>query len=420
MMIRNINIPDFNKKLTKYANLTIKVGLNLQPDQRLFIFAESLDVTPFVREVTKSAYKNICKLVSVLWLDEELEKIRYKYAPNDSLKEYSDWEIDAAIKSLENGDAILTIFGKDPELHNDENPNILSIANRTKAEHYKALYELDEQNLVQWSVVCPPTIRWAERVFPNIKSDEAELELWNAVFKSCHIDNPNPVTYWRKHLEEIDKRKTDLTSKNFASLHFIGTHTDLKFHLPDDHIWCGGNSITQSGIQYSPCIPTEEVYTLPYRFGIEGTVTTTKPVSYRGSIIKDIKLKFSKGQIVSLSAKKGENILRDLIKTDETSMFLGEIALVSNNSVISKMNSLFLNTLYDENASNHFAFGNAYRYTLKNGKSMTKKEFSDSGGNVSSIHVDFMFGSDDMNVFGIKKDGEKELIMQKGDWFFNV
>lgn len=410
----------FEQKLERYSDLIVKVGLNLQPSQRLVIIASPLDVAPLVRLVSKSAYQNGCRLITVMWLDEQIKKIRYQHAPRDSFDEYPAWMMKGVAQCMEQGDAYLQIYGHDPELLKDQDPKLIAIAGRALNESYKPIADHQGKNTAQWTVVYPPTLGWATKVFPDKPPQEAENQLWDAVFKACRLDGPDPIAFWQQQVINLGKRKDYLTAKQYTGLQYDGPGTDLTIGLPKGHIWSGGELQTQTGIPFVPNLPTEEVYTLPHKDTAQGTVTATKPLSYRGNLIENFSLTFSEGKVVSFSAQKGEDTLRNILETDENAKQLGEVALIPHRTPISQSGLVFLSTLYDENASNHLALGSAYRFTIKGGNAMSDEEFEQAGGNISLIHVDFMFGSGEMNVDGLKADGTAEPIMRMGEWAFDV
>ncbi len=415
-----MKIQDFDQKLEKYTELIVKIGLNLQPSQRLILIAFSLDAAPLVRQVVKSAYKNGSRLVSVIWFDEQLDKIRYQFAPHDSFEEFAAWRTDGVLQCIENGDAFLQIGGGNPELLKDQDPELLAIAARTQAKHVKPIGDHQGKNSIQWSVVCPPTPDWATKVFPKNTPQDAEVRLWDAVFEACRIDEPDPAVFWKRQVNNLEKRAKYLTEKQYSALKFKGRGTNLTVGLPDRHIWAGGSNKTPSGISFLANLPTEEVFTLPNKNKIEGTVSATKPLSYQGSLIENFSLSFHEGKVVNFSAEKGEEKLRTLLETDETSKFLGEVALVPHQTPISQSGFIFLNTLYDENASNHLALGRAYRHNLEGGVTMSDEEFAKAGGNDSLIHVDFMFGSGEMDVDGLMSDRATEPVMRSGEWAYDI
>jgi len=415
-----MKILNFKEKLKKYADLIVKVGLNLQPGQRLIIYAIPLEVAPLVRQVTASAYQHGSKLVSVLWLDEQLNKIRLQHAPDDSFEEFPTWTFNGVLDCIERGDAFLQIAGRNPELLKEQDLELLRIANRTTAQYRKPIGEHQGKNSVQWTVACPPTPGWAKKVYPEDTLQDAEIRLWEAVFKACRLDLPDPIRFWQQQINNLEKRRAYLTAKQYSALEFRGSGTNLRVGLPEGHIWFGGSSQTPSGITFAPNLPTEEVFTLPHKDRVNGTVRATKPLSYQGSLIEGFSLVYSEGKVVDFSAEKGEAVLRNLLETDDGAKFLGEIALIPHQTAISQLDLVFLNTLYDENASNHLALGNAYRYTLEGGTAMSVEEFASAGGNDSLVHVDFMFGSGEMDVDGLMADGGKEPVMRAGEWAIDL
>jgi aminopeptidase len=410
---------EFDQILEKYAELIVKAGLNLQPDQQLIIWAGPLDVSPLVRKVVQQAYHNQSRFVSVLWLDEEVKKIRLQHAPKDSFEESDSWKLKGILECIEEGAAYLQVWGNDPDAFKDIKSEILGTVNRVRSENYRPISIHQGRETVQWCLVCPPTLKWAQRVFPEEKPDRALKKLWDAVTMTCRLDQADPINYWTEYQIVINQRARLLTEKAYQSLKFTGPSTDLSVGLPPDHIWEGGGGHTVSGLPYIANLPTEEVFTLPHRNRVNGKVTATKPLSYRGMFINHFWLEFSEGKVVDFGAEVGEDKLGTILDTDPNARFLGEVALVPHQTPISQSGILFLNTLYDENASNHLALGSAYFSSLKGGGEMTMEEFAQAGGNDSLIHVDFMFGSGEMDVDGVLPDGSTESVMRGGEWAFN-
>lgn len=299
----------------KFARLICEVGLNLQPGQRLFIWANQLELAPLVQQIVKRAYKNGSRLVSVLWNDEGLVKTRFDHAPRDSFEEFPAWKTDARFKSIQLGDAMLWIGGDDPHLLKGVDPELISTAGRRYAVHVKPILEKIATNAVQWLMVCPPTKAWAQAVFPDLSPEEAEQCLWNAVIKACRLDDANPEISWKDNLEGLADRGAYLTAKGYDALRFKGPGTDLTVGLPSGHIWIGGWDMTPDGVRFCANIPTEEVFTLPHRERVEGTVRATRPLSFRGNLIEDFQLTFKEGRVVEISAGKGEEALKGLLET---------------------------------------------------------------------------------------------------------
>ena len=403
----------------KYARLICEVGLNLQPGQKLFIWANQLEMAPMARQVMKTAYQMGSKLVSVLYNDEIATKTRFENAPRDTFEQYASWKTDARLKAMSEGDAVLWIGGPDPDLLQGYDPELIEKAGRAYGRHFKPIRDLISKNASQWLLVCPPSPSWAVRVFPEDTPELAERKLWKAVIKACRLNESDPCAFWRSYLDQLEARASQLNDRQYQSFKFTAPGTELEVGLPPGHIWIGGWDYTAAGVQFCGNLPTEEIFTMPHREKVNGTVRATRPLSYQGGLIEDFELRFTDGRVEDFSAKRGEEILCSLLKTDENARFLGEVALVPNGSPISSLNQVFLNTLYDENASNHLALGNAYRVNLQGASEMEVDTFAAVGGNSSLIHEDFMFGSREMDVDGTLPDGSVDPLMRAGEWVWD-
>ncbi|MBT3337393.1 MAG: aminopeptidase [Anaerolineae bacterium] len=410
---------NFEQNLKKYAELVVKVGLNLQPKQKMIVRA-GINTAPLVQEVAAVAYQMGCPLVTIVWSDEKINKLRHQYASRDSFDQFPAWKFEGIAQEIKDGAAYLQVAGPDPELLKGLDPQAISSSRQALARNYRPIGELQGQSATQWTVVCPPTPDWAKHVFPDKDAEEALRLLWEKVFALCRLDQDDPVALWRIHIADLIQRHQILTKKGYTALHLRAPGTDLKLGLPTGHIWAGGGNVSREKIDYVANIPTEEVFTLPHKDQTEGTVASTKPLSYYGSMIENFSLTFSKGKVVEFSAEKGEDVLREMITTDENASFLGEIAFVPHQSPISQSNIVFLNSLFDENASCHLALGRAYKFNLEGGPEMSNEEFFAVGGNDSVIHVDFMFGSGELDVDGITADGTVEAVMRGGEWAFDA
>lgn len=411
--------------LKKYADVIVKVGLNLRKGQRLIITNSRTrgvlaHAAPLIHEVARSAYSAGARYVDVIWGDEELIRIRLQSAPRDSLSEYSQWQIAAQKELVENGDALLSIVGENPDLLSDLNPNAVAIWQKAHLENFKFIGKALSNNQVNWCVVASAGPQWARKVFSKLPADKAEAKLWSDIFKATRVDQPNPVQAWKNHAHKLKKRADYMQARQYATLHYRAPGTDLTLGLPRGHKWITAGSPAANGIEFIPNLPTEEIFTLPDRFRAEGTVAATLPLSYSGSLVENFSVTFKKGRIVKVSAKKGERTLKKLIETDEGATHLGEVALVPASSPIAKSGHLFYNTLFDENASCHLAIGHAYRFTLEGGEAMSEKKFIQHGGNASIAHVDFMVGSSKTDIDGIREDGSTEPVMRNGEWAFKV
>jgi aminopeptidase len=289
---------------------------------------------------------------------------------------------------------------------------------RASLDAWKPIGTHISKNGMNWTLLGVPVEGWARKIFPDLPEKEQLPAHWDAIFKICRIYEEDPIAAWAAHLKDLQKRGEYLNQKAYQKLHFSAPGTDLEITLPEGHIWRSAGFETQSGIPFTANIPTEEVFTLPDRRFTEGSVSSTRPLVYAGNVIDKFSLTFKEGKVVDFSAEQGEAMLESLISTDDGASMLGEIALVPNSSPISQSGLLFYNTLYDENASCHMALGNAYRFSLDGGEKMTGEGFEALGGNNSLVHVDFMFGSGQLDIDGIRSTGEVEPVFKNGEWAF--
>ncbi|MEW9500751.1 aminopeptidase [Jeotgalibacillus marinus] len=403
--------------LEKYAELAVKVGVNIQPNQWLNIGA-TLDNAHFVRLVTKKAYEAGARQVFVNWLDDEVSRIQYDLAPDDSFSEYPDWKRIELEEMAKQGAAFMRIVSSSPDLLKGVDPERISAFQKASGKALDQYRKYIQSDKVSWTVIAAPSAGWAKKVFPSLSEEDAINSLWQAIFKAVRVDQDDPVQAWKTHDETLHEKADYLNEKRYRKLHYTAPGTDLTIELPEGHLWAGAGSVNEKGDTFMANMPTEEVFTVPHKDGVSGHVTNTKPLSYGGNIIDGFTITFDNGRIVDVKADEGEDILKKLIATDEGSHRLGEVALVPHQSPISQSNVLFYNTLFDENASNHLAIGSAYAFCVEGGKNMSQEELEKSGLNNSITHVDFMIGSDKMNIDGIKDDGTSEPIFRNGDWAF--
>lgn len=411
--------------LTKYAEAIIRVGLNLKKGQRLIIHNSIVRGVPpagraLAHAVTKAAYQAGARYVEVIWGDEEMQRIRLQYAPADSFNEYPKFHINAILDMIQNGDAMLTISANDPDAFHGLDSERIAAMQKAHLENWKEISLQVSRNSINWCVVASSSPAWAHKIFPDLPQAEAEEKLWQAIFETTRAVLPDPVAAWQEHIKSLRKRADYLQAKKYSALHYKAPGTDLTVGLPYGHKWISAQALAENGVVFTANMPTEEVFTLPDRHRADGTVAATFPLSYGGSLIEDFNLTFENGRIVRVHAKKNEALLQKLVDTDEGSTRLGEVALVPASSPIAKRGHLFYNTLFDENASCHIAIGRAYRFTLTGGEELTEEEFVSAGGNVSLNHVDFMIGSPQMDLDGIKEDGTPEPIMRAGEWVIAV
>jgi aminopeptidase len=405
----------FEEKLDKYAELAVKIGVNIQSGQTLVINAP-LSSAEFTRKVAHKAYDAGAKLVHVEWHDEELTRIRFDKAPVESFKEYPKWKAEGYETMAENGAAFMTIKSTDPDLLKGVDSEKIATQNKVQGQAMDTFRSYIQSDKVSWLVISTPSPAWAAKVFPNEPEDTQMSKLWEALFEATRINTNDPVAEWKQHDNTLQTKAALLNNKNYRQLHFKSPGTDLTIELPNNHIWLGGGGPTQDGVHFVANMPTEEVFTAPKSDGVNGTVTNTKPLNYGGNVIDHFTLTFKDGKVVDFTAEQGEETLKHLLETDEGATRLGEVALVPHSSPISQSGILFYNTLYDENASNHIALGSAYSTCLKDGAKMSSDELRKAGLNTSITHVDFMIGSADMDIEGVLSDGTTEAVFLKGEW----
>ena len=408
----------FEQKLDRYAELTVKVGVGLQKGQRLMLRG-SVEAAPLVRLVVEKAYQAGAGLVEVLWDDDASALARYRYAAPETFDSIPTAAADALLKGGENGDALLAIRANDPDLLAGQNADLITKVQRMNMKYSQPFSRRITGKEINWSIAAAPVPAWAKKVFPDLSEDEAMEELWETIFRICRVDQDDPVAAWTSHLNKLAGWREHLDARAYRELRYKAPGTDLVLGMPENQHWMGGRSVSSRfDIDFVANMPTEEVFSAPHREKAEGVVNASKPLSYAGTLIEDFQITFEGGRVVDVKAAKGEAVLKNLIETDEGSTRLGEVALVPHSSPISASGILFYNTLFDENASCHLAVGKAYRPCIVDGVKMSDEEFMAAGGNDSLTHVDFMIGSDKMDIDGVTESGEVEPIMRAGELAF--
>lgn len=398
--------------IQEYARNIVEIGLAIKEGELLHINCP-VCAHEFARVVAKIAYDRGAKRVHISYRDDYINREFYLHADIDNVKTFYEYEIEEAKYLVSEKAALLSIVSPIPKIMEGIDPKKMQERSRASNEKFSFYREYSMSNKGKWCVVAFPNQLWADQVFDN-KENAYDL-LFDAIIKACRIGEDKNALM--DHMKELEAHKDILNDLNLKSLIFKNSlGTDLKVDLVDDHIWGGGGEFSQSGEYFLPNIPTEEVFTMPHSHGVNGRVYSTKPLNYQGKIINDFYLDFKDGAVVSYHAEENEDMLKSMLESDEGSTRLGEVALISYNSPISNMNVLFYNTLFDENASCHLALGNAYTMNIKNGYEMNLDELKEKGYNSSMIHVDFMFGSKDMNITGITKDNKEIKIFKNGNF----
>lgn len=403
--------------LEKYAKLIVEVGANVQKGQYVSINS-STETKELARLIVKAAYNAGAKRADVQWSDNYVTRAGYDSMSIETLEEIPEWSIEKAKHFIKENGCIISITSPIPGLNAGVDQLKMQKAGIARMKAFKFYQDHMMGNHAQWCVVAAPNKVWAKKVFPDLNEDEAVEALWDAILQASRVtETNNPIQEWADHNKSMLAHNKILNDYNFDTLHFTNNlGTDLHVKLVENHIWAGGGENSSNGVYFNPNIPTEENFTMPEKFGVNGKVVATKPLNYQGNLIEDFWLEFKDGKVIDFDAKKNKETLNSLLETDDGSKFLGEVALISYDSPISNSGILFLNTLFDENASCHLALGRAYPMNVKGGTLMKDEELVKAGSNQSMVHVDFMFGSKDLQVEGTLKDGSKLTIFTDGDF----
>ncbi len=408
---------DFQTKLEQYAELAVRVGVNVQAGQKLIINAP-IHAVDFVRLVTRKAYEAGALLVKVNWGDDQVTRMRYELAPDESFDIGPKWYAAEMEELAENQGAVLHVVSDDPDLLKGIDSKRIAASQKASSIVLSKYREYVQSDKMSWSIVAVPSESWAAKVFPELPAEEQVNSMWDYIFKAVRVGEGDTIAAWQKHVSLLNEKAAYLNEKAYKQLHYVAPGTDLTIGLPEGHLWAAADSISERGDAFIANMPTEEVFTAPLKTDVNGYVSSTKPLSYGGTIIDNFKLTFKDGRIIGVEAEKGQDTLAHLVEMDEGAHYLGEVALVPHRSPISESNILYYNTLFDENASNHLAIGSAYAFNLQGGKQMNREELTARGLNNSLVHVDFMIGSGEMDIYGITKDGQQEPIFKQGGWAF--
>jgi aminopeptidase len=412
---RNVSPAIDPVKLDRLAKVAVDVGLRLQAGQDLFLTAP-VAALPLVRRIAEHAYKAGAGLVTPLLSDEEMTLARFRFGPEESFDRAPAWLYEGVAKAFSQNTARLAIVGDNPMLLAGEDSGKVSRANKANSIAYQPALEKIAGFDINWNIIAFPGVSWAKQVFPEDEENVATARLADAIFAASRVDQDDPVGAWTTHNGALRRRTEWLNGQKFQALHYSGPGTDLTIGLADGHEWQGGASTAKNGITCNPNIPTEEVFTTPHARRVDGHVASTKPLSYQGTLIDGIAVRFEQGRIVEAKASRGQDVLAKVLDTDEGSRRLGEVALVPHSSPISKSGLLFFNTLFDENAACHIALGQCYSKCFVNGVSLTPEKIAAQGGNKSLIHIDWMIGSGQIDIDGVRADGERTPVFRKGEW----
>ncbi|EGO2671142.1 aminopeptidase [Enterococcus faecalis] len=411
-----MTLENFNENLKKYARLIAETGVNVQ-DNHTVVLQISVDQAPLARLITEEAYRLGAAEVIVQWSDETIQREFLAHAATDRIENVPQYKIDQTDDWIAKGASRISVVSSNPDALAGVDAQRVAAFQAANGKVLVNLRKATQANKVSWTVVAAASEGWAAKVFPELATSEEQVDaLWNEIFKTTRIYEENPVIAWDIHDKKLQEKAAELNEQQFTALHYTAPGTDLTIGLPKNHLWEGAGSYNARGEEFMANMPTEEVFTAPDSRRVDGYVSSTKPLSYAGTIISGMKFTFKDGKVVDFSAEQGEEALKNLLAIDEGAKHLGEVALVPDPSPISQSGLIFYNTLFDENASNHLAFGSAYAFNLQGGTEMSEEELAEAGLNRSQTHVDFMVGSDKMNIDGIKEDGTIVPVFRNGDW----
>ncbi len=408
-----------NELKRKYAQLIVQVGSNVQKGQRLVIHSD-VESYEFTRLCVEEAYKAGAKEVIVEWNDQKSGRLDYEYMDLETLQEVKPYTLEKLRWYMDEMVARLNVYTPNPGLLEGIDPEKIqktAIA-QMKPEVRQEFKRFSMNNVTQWCLASIPSVDWAKKVFPDKEEDEAVKAMWESILYAVRVsEDKDPIQEWKEHNKTLHSNNKKLNDYNFKSLHFKNSKgTDLVVGLVKDHIWSGGAETASNGVVFNPNMPTEESFTMPDRNHVDGRVYSMMPLNYGGVLIDEFYLEFKDGKVVDFDAKENKESLARLLDFDEGSRHIGEIALISYDSPISNLDILFYNTLFDENASCHMALGAAYPMNIKGGHDMSVEELMKHGGNTSSQHVDFMFGSSDLEITGLTYDGKEVEVFKEGNF----
>ena len=410
-----MTIANFEEKLQKYAELIVKVGVNVQPGQEVVLYI-NVDQQQLAHLIVKEAYKAGAGKVMIKWSDTFAQREFLEHASDEFLENVPEFAKEEAQYIADHRCCRISVMSEDPGAFGGIDQKRVAAYQSANGKALMPVRQATQNNDLSWTVVAAASPAWAERVFPDLKGEAAVDRLWEEIFKTTRIDREDPIQAWKDHDAKLHEKEDWLNKEQFSALHYTSPRTDLTIGLPENHVWEGGGSKNAAGIEFMANMPTEECFTAPDNRRIDGYVTSTKPLSYAGNILENMKFTFKSGKVVEATAEKGQAVLDHLLETDNGVRSLGEVSLVPDPSPISQSGITFFNTLFDENASDHLALGAAYPFNVQGGTKMSEDQLKAKGINFSQAHVDFMVGSADMNIDGIKKDGTIVPVFRNGDW----
>lgn len=409
-------LANFDQLLDKYAKLLVNKGIGAGKDDYIKIFAD-IEIAPLVRRLVDYSYQAGAAKVMIDWADDTVTRLNFMHQSEEVLKEVPQYVVDRGNYDLEKKTKRISLRSGNPNALKGIDPSKITTAMKANSVALKAVRDATQANVVSWLVAAGAGKDWAALVFPDLKSSEEQVDaLWDQIFKTNRVYEEDPIKAWESHEANLIAKAEFLNKSQFDALHYTAPGTDLTIGLPKNHVWETAGSKNAQGQSFMPNMPTEEVFTAPDCNRADGHIISSKPLAYGGHVIDGMTFYFEDGKITKVTADEGEEVLRQLVEENEGARQLGEVALVPHKSPISQSGIIFFNTLFDENASNHIAIGQAYPSCVVNGTKMNEEELLKAGLNRSTVHVDFMVGNAEMDVDGIMADGTIVPIFRKGEW----
>lgn len=402
-------------KIKQLAELAVKIGVNVLPGDTVEVNVP-VERADLARELASEAYKAGAHKVIITWYDDFKNLLDYTYSPTEVMSEVHQFEFDKNETLLKSGVKQIFVKSTDPELLKSIDPEKIQSVTQARSEKLHSLMKYRMNDITSWTIISAPSEGWAKKVFPD--SEDPVADLWEAIFETTRVNKEDPVKSWNDNINLLVEKAKWMNEQNFSHLHYTNSKgTDLTIGLQEGHIWRAASTQNIKGEAFVPNMPTEEVYTLADKYDVNGRVYSAKPLANAGNVIDDFWLEFKDGKVVDFDAKVGKEALKSLLDRDgDNSKRLGEVALVPHDSPISNSNILFFNTLFDENASCHLAVGAAYPTTIERGENMSEEELEEHHVNQSKVHADFMVGTKDLDIVGIKRDGSKVQVFKDGNW----
>ena len=404
--------------LRKYADVALVVGLGADRGDRILIDAP-VQTAEFTRLLVEQAYSLGARNVDVLWRVDDVSRARFSHGSAEAAEVITS-AAEFRMRAYEVGDSILRVYAQDPMALAGMDVSRVKTSQKINGDFLRPLSDAQGAMHVPWTFIGVPNPAWTKTVFPGRDIDEATEALWAAILRACRIDEADPIHAYQTHLATLESHRDYLTSRDYKNLRYEGPGTDLRMELPEGALWMGGGAMTPEGRRFGPNIPTEEVFCTPHRMHAEGRIQATKPLSLFGTLVEGFAFEVQAGLVTSATAEKGQEALDQLLQTDPGAARFGEAAMVPQSGAVAAEELIWNNMLFDENDACHIALGQGYSSCLQGSETMSSDELLKAGINESSLHIDFVVGSSELDIYGVTEDGREEPIISRGEWGFDL